>query len=65
MRVPLVISGMLMHLSIYALMMIHDFALLFIFIYGLFFTNAEIMGLYQKAIRFFRVKKPFLLNRTI
>jgi len=60
MRPPLVIAGMLMHLSIYALMMIHDFALLFIFIYGFFFTNAEIMGLYDRIKGLFFAKTPSL-----
>jgi len=59
MRTPLVIAGIGMHLSIYALMMIHDFAILFVFVYGLFFTNAEIMGLYN------RIKGLFLLKKNV
>jgi len=66
MRVPLVIAGTAMHLSIYALMMIHDFAILFVFVYGLFFTNAEIMDLYSRIKGLFSIKSPvlFLSNKT-
>jgi len=67
MRIPLAIAGMAMHLSIYVLLMIHDFAILFIFIfvYGFFFTNQEIMRAYHKAKRLFPSKKIMTGNQIL
>ena len=47
MRIPMIICGIILHLSIYIFMMIHDFQILFIFIYGLFFTNLELFNFYN------------------
>ncbi len=41
MRVPTLIIGVLLHLSIYVFMMIHDFEILYVMIYGFFFTDED------------------------
>lgn len=40
-RIPLVVFGVSMHLGILIFMMLYDFQVLFIFVYGLWFTNQE------------------------
>lgn len=42
-RTPFVIAGIGLHLGIYFLMMIHDFEILFIAIYGLLYTDKELI----------------------
>jgi hypothetical protein len=44
MKIYIIFIGILLHLGIYHLMMIHDFEILFISTYILFFTNAEIVN---------------------
>lgn len=43
-RIPLIVSGILLHVGIYIFMMIHDFEILFIALYGLFFTDSEFLS---------------------
>jgi len=40
-RIPLAVFGIMMHLGILVFMMLYDFQVIFIVIYGLFFTNKE------------------------
>jgi hypothetical protein len=42
-RIPVIIYGMLMHIGIYVLMMINEFEMIFMVMYGFFFTNEEIL----------------------
>ena len=56
-RVPLMLIGMSMHLGIYIFMMINDFQILFISIYGFFFTNDELRAAWSwvtERLRAFR-----------
>ena len=50
-RIPLLLMGVLMHLSIFYFMMIHEFQLLFIAHYGFFFRDHEYRLLYQRLLR--------------
>lgn len=63
----MVISGILLHLSIYFFMMIYDFQLLFIAIYGFFISDKywgdKLQLLYHKIDRF-KNKKPPLIPTT-
>lgn len=47
-RIPLLLMGIGMHAGIYIFMMIHDFEILFIMIYGFFFTDEEYKMGYRK-----------------
>lgn len=49
-RIPMLIAGLLLHLGIYFMMMINDFALLFMFAYLLFFNDREIKLFADKII---------------
>lgn len=51
MRLPLVISGISLHLGIYIFMMIHDFQFVFMMIYPLFFTNQELLTFWGKIVQ--------------
>lgn len=53
-RIPLIVSGILLHVGIYIFMMIHDFEILFIALYGLFFNDDELKSLknYLSAIKY-------------
>jgi len=41
-KVPALVLGVVIHLSIYFFMMIHDFEILYIMVYGFFFTDEEL-----------------------
>ncbi|WP_438529552.1 hypothetical protein [Cetobacterium sp.] len=56
-RKILLVSGLLLHLGIYFFMMIYDFEILFIMIYGFFITNNE----WSKIISYMR-NKMFYFN---
>lgn len=49
--------GLLMHLGIYFLIMIHDFEILFIATYGLFITDDEWNRYYLNLKKFINVSK--------
>ncbi|GAA5041468.1 hypothetical protein GCM10011506_43180 [Marivirga lumbricoides] len=48
-RYPLLIAGILLHLSIFSLMMIYDFQFVFIMVYCLFLSNKEWETLFAKV----------------
>lgn len=47
------LGGIILHLSIYIFMMIHDFQILFISIYGLFYNDTELLILKSKIKSYF------------
>jgi len=47
----LIISATFLHLSIYILMMLYDFEILFIMCYGFFFDDVEIKKIYHKIFK--------------
>lgn len=47
-RTPLMIAGLLLHLSIYFLMMLYNLQIVFLSFYGLFFTHEEWMNFLKK-----------------
>ena len=47
-RYPLLVAGILLHLSIFSLMMIYDFQFVFIMVYCLFLSNKEWKALFAK-----------------
>jgi hypothetical protein len=55
-RSPFLIMGILLHAGIYIFMMIYGFQIVFLLIYGLFFSNRQTLGLYHKARSLFRRK---------
>lgn len=57
-RFPLLFMGILLHLSIFYFMMIHEFQLLFIAHYGFFFSDQEYRSAYCKLREVFRVVLP-------
>ncbi|MGQ0828790.1 MAG: hypothetical protein ACT4ON_10385 [Bacteroidota bacterium] len=63
MRLLLIVSGIFLHMGIYFSMMIYDFQILFIMIYGFYFSNDEIREMGNKLIKRFpvmvRVKNHF------
>lgn len=67
-RNVLVLSGIALHAGIYVLMMIHDFEILFIAIYGFLFSDKELC-LYKKLISqwaiFKYIKRPAEQQTTV
>jgi len=49
-RIYVLLVGAMLHSGIYVTMMIHDFQILFISLYGLFFTDAELRRAWQYVI---------------
>ena len=56
-RKPLLIAGLIFHLSIYIFMMLYGFEIVFILMLGLFLPNDQLVHLYQKWKSFFFPKK--------
>jgi hypothetical protein len=52
-RNPLMILGVILHLSIYFLMMLYNLQIVFLIFYGLFFTHEEWMNFLKKRINIF------------
>lgn len=48
MRLPLIVSGISLHMGIYIFMMIHDFQFVFIMIYPFFFSNQELLSFWTR-----------------
>lgn len=55
MRIPVLLCGVILHLSIFIFMMIHDFEILYIMVYGFFFTDRELLDLKTNILA--RLKK--------
>ena len=65
-RIYLLLGGALLHLGIYVFMMIHDFQILYIMVYGFFFTDDELKSYYNKfKAKFSRRKKIIPANPLI
>ena len=60
----LIFSGIMLHLGIYFFMMIYDFEILFIMIYGFFLTNKQWSKINLWLSKFL-VKLNFVKARTI
>lgn len=59
-RNPLLFSGIFLHLGIYFFMMIYDFEILFIMIYGFFLTNEEWDNIFLKTKRILKWKSQII-----
>mgnify|MGYP001553476825 CR=1 FL=1 len=57
-RLPLMAIGIMMHLGIYVFMMINEFQFVFMMLYGLFFTNTELLAAMYKIKRLFIHSRP-------
>lgn len=55
-RLPYLLFGVFLHLGIYILMMIHDFQILFIMLYGLFFSNRQTIKAFNIIASIFKFK---------
>ena len=51
------IGGILLHLGIAVFMMLYDFQLLFIAVYGFFISNEMWLNVHSKVVSFFRKYK--------
>jgi hypothetical protein len=51
-RTPIIIAGIIFHLFIYIFMMLYGFEIVFIMMYGLFFTNEELLTLCSRCKTF-------------
>jgi len=63
-RIPTLILGLLIHLGIYFLMMIHDFELVFMACYGLFISDSEWKRYYAAAKTAFSTLSKRFFTRT-
>jgi hypothetical protein len=64
-RIPLLALGVMMHMGIYFMMMIHDFEILFIATYGFFFTDKELRWAKNKVlVKFQKVTGSSLFSST-
>lgn len=52
-RLFAITGGLIVHLFIYIFMMIHDFQILYIMVYGLFYRDCD----FKKIINYFKIKK--------
>jgi hypothetical protein len=57
-RNPTIIAGIIFHLFIYIFMMLYGFEIAFILLYGLFFTNEELLTVRDKCKLFLYNLKP-------
>lgn len=56
-KIPILLLGIIIHLGIYYFMMIHDFEILFLFTYILFFNDSEINDIFRKILDKFNYAK--------
>lgn len=63
-RIPMLIMGILLHIGIYIFMMIHDFEILYIMVYGFFFTDDELRHYYSKVKNIFSRRKKLTTTNS-
>ena len=56
-KIPILIIGFFIHIGIYYFMMIHDFEILFLFTYIIFFNDEELNYIFQKITKIFNHAK--------
>ncbi|HVI46462.1 MAG TPA: HTTM domain-containing protein [Chitinophaga sp.] len=54
-RIPLLLMGILLHIMIYIFLMIYDFEIIFIVVYGIFFTDEELFQFYNNIKTYFKL----------
>ena len=55
-RKPIMVAGLLLHLGIYFFMMLYNLQIIFLLIYGLFFTNEEWLNFCKKRFKFLKIE---------
>jgi len=59
-RLPFIVMGVIVHIGIYIFMMIYGFQVIFILLYGLFFTNEQVLQIVNRFLKKSNLKKQII-----